>query len=39
MRNTQLELYTRPTCSDCKAAKEFLSENMISVSNHLKKKN
>lgn len=29
MKNMQLELYTRPTCADCKAAKEFLSENKV----------
>lgn len=26
----KLELYTRPTCSDCQAAKEYLSKNNIS---------
>lgn len=30
MKQYQLELYTRPTCSDCQAAKEFLSKNNIS---------
>ncbi|MCM3619616.1 NrdH-redoxin [Sutcliffiella horikoshii] len=25
----KLELYTRPTCSDCQAAKKFLSQNNI----------
>lgn len=29
MKKVQLELYTRPTCSDCQAAKEFLSKNNI----------
>lgn len=29
MTKVQLELYTRPTCSDCQAAKQFLSENNI----------
>jgi len=30
MKNVQLELYTRPTCSDCQAGKEFLHKNNIS---------
>ncbi|MFP3846074.1 glutaredoxin family protein [Priestia filamentosa] len=30
MKKFQLELYTRPTCSDCQAGKEFLSKNDIS---------
>jgi len=29
MKKLQLELYTRPTCSDCQAAKEFLARNNI----------
>ncbi|MDX8344299.1 glutaredoxin family protein [Rossellomorea sp. YZS02] len=27
--NLTLELYTRPTCSDCQAAKEYLNEQEI----------
>ncbi|MDQ0272174.1 glutaredoxin family protein [Cytobacillus purgationiresistens] len=30
MGKFQLELYTRPTCSDCQAGKEFLYKNDIS---------
>jgi len=30
MKKVQLELYTRPTCSDCQAAKEFLRKHNIS---------
>lgn len=30
MSKVQFELYTRPTCSDCQAAKEFLNKNNIS---------
>lgn len=30
MSKVQLELYTRPTCSDCQAAKQFLSKHNIS---------
>ncbi|MEK4029862.1 glutaredoxin domain-containing protein [Pseudobacillus sp. FSL P4-0506] len=30
MSKVQLELYTRPTCSDCQAGKEFLSKNNVS---------
>ena len=29
MKKFQLELYTRPTCSDCQAAKEFLAKNNV----------
>lgn len=30
MKNkTDLELYTRPTCSDCQAAKEYLASHQI----------
>lgn len=29
MQNTQFELYTRPTCSDCQEVKAFLAENNI----------
>ncbi|PFA70490.1 NrdH-redoxin [Bacillus sp. AFS015802] len=28
-KNLTLELYTRPTCSDCQAAKEYLNEQNI----------
>ncbi|BCB05582.1 hypothetical protein KH172YL63_37150 [Bacillus sp. KH172YL63] len=28
-RNLELELYTRPTCSDCQAAKTYLSEQKV----------
>ncbi|NQD68906.1 glutaredoxin family protein [Bacillus haikouensis] len=28
-KNLTLELYTRPTCSDCQAAKEYLAEHNI----------
>lgn len=34
MNNVQLELYTRPTCSDCQAGKAFLEEHRISYINH-----
>lgn len=34
VKNVQLELYTRPTCSDCQAGKKFLSEHHISYINH-----
>lgn len=30
MKKVQLELYTRPTWTDCQAGKEFLSQNKIS---------
>ncbi|MGE7768907.1 glutaredoxin family protein [Viridibacillus arvi] len=30
MKKLQLELYTRPTCSDCQEAKAFLANNNIS---------
>jgi len=30
MKKLQLELYTRPTCSDCQEAKVFLANNNIS---------
>lgn len=29
MKDVQLELYTRPTCSDCQAGKAFLAEHHI----------
>ena len=34
MKNIQLELYTRPTCSDCQAGKAFLAEHHISYINY-----
>lgn len=34
MKRPQLELYTRPTCSDCQAGKEFLATHNISYTNH-----
>lgn len=34
MKNVQLELYTRPTCSDCQAGKSFLEKHRISYINH-----
>lgn len=34
MKNVQLELYTRPTCSDCQAGKAFLAEHHISYINY-----
>lgn len=34
MKNARLELYTRPTCSDCQAAKVFLAEHDISYIDH-----
>ncbi|MGM0878184.1 MAG: glutaredoxin family protein [Bacillota bacterium] len=30
MENQKVEIYTTKTCSDCKAAKEFLSSHSIS---------
>ncbi|MFJ7935668.1 glutaredoxin family protein [Sporosarcina sp. NPDC096371] len=30
----QLELYTRPTCSDCQDAKAYLAENQIPYIDH-----
>jgi Glutaredoxin and related proteins len=30
MKKFQLELYTRPTCSDCQAAKAFLAKENVS---------
>ncbi|AQS55717.1 glutaredoxin family protein [Novibacillus thermophilus] len=30
MKKYQLVIYTRPTCSDCQAGKEFLARNNIS---------
>ena len=29
MKNSQFELYTRPTCSDCQDAKAFLAKHNI----------
>jgi glutaredoxin 3 len=34
MTKVQLELYTRPTCSDCQAGKEFLSKHNISYNEY-----
>lgn len=34
MGKIQLELYTRPTCSDCQAGKAFLAEHHISYIDH-----
>jgi len=34
MKNIQLELYTRPTCSDCQAGKAFLAEHDINYISH-----
>lgn len=34
MRSVQLELYTRPTCSDCQAGKAFLAKHHISYVSH-----
>jgi len=34
MKNVQLELYTRPTCSDCQAGKAFLAKHHISYINY-----
>lgn len=34
MKNVQLELYTRPTCSDCQAGKAFLAEHHVSYINY-----
>jgi len=34
LKNIQLELYTRPTCSDCQKGKDFLAKHQISYINH-----
>lgn len=34
MKNVQLELYTRPTCSDCQEGKVFLVKYRISYIHH-----
>lgn len=34
MKNVQLELYTRPTCSDCQAGKAFLAKHHVSYVSH-----
>ncbi|MBO1001305.1 glutaredoxin family protein [Pseudogracilibacillus auburnensis] len=34
MKNVQLELYTRPTCSDCQEGKAFLAKHRVSFINH-----
>lgn len=34
MVDVQLELYTRPTCSDCQEGKAFLGEHDISYTNY-----
>lgn len=34
LKNVQLELYTRPTCSDCQAGKAFLAKHHIPFTNH-----
>jgi len=34
MERMQLELYTRPTCSDCQEGKTFLAEQRIPYINH-----
>ncbi|MEI3605717.1 glutaredoxin family protein [Pseudogracilibacillus sp. SE30717A] len=34
MKNVQLELYTRPTCSDCQEGKAFLSKHHIPYIDH-----
>lgn len=34
MKHVQLELYTRPTCSDCQAGKAFLAEHDIDYVSH-----
>lgn len=34
MKKVQLELYTRPTCSDCQAGKAFLERHHVSYINH-----
>jgi len=34
LKDVKLELYTRPTCSDCQAGKAFLAEHQISYTNH-----
>ena len=34
MKHVQLELYTRPTCSDCQVGKAFLNKHRISYIDH-----
>lgn len=34
MKKLQIELYTRPTCSDCQKAKAFLAKHQISYINY-----
>ena len=34
MKHMQLELYTRPTCSDCQAGKAFLAKHEIPYIHH-----
>jgi len=34
MEKVQLELYTRPTCSDCQAGKAFLAKHDIAYIDH-----
>jgi len=34
MKDVQLELYTRPTCSDCQAGKAFLAKHHIPYADH-----
>ncbi|MBU8763702.1 glutaredoxin family protein [Micrococcus luteus] len=34
MMKDTVEIYTAPTCPDCKAAKQFLSNHNISFSDH-----
>lgn len=34
MKNIQLEVYTRPTCSDCQEGKAFLAEHHIPYMDH-----
>jgi|GEM_PF-677257 len=34
MKDLHLELYTRPTCSDCQAGKAFLAKHHIPYTDH-----
>src|SRR5699024_7760122 len=34
LKDVKLELYTRPTCSDCQEGKALLAENQISYTNY-----
>src|SRR5699024_1099842 len=34
LKDVKLELYTRPTCSDCQEGKAFLAEHQISYTNY-----